>query len=265
MNDKKVIWKRKPLIKNRLLRIGLILLISTYLLSVFLTTEIDWQRILEGIPRGKIFIFAFFPPDFITRSDEILAGIFESLWMTIVATIVGILISIPVSLGAAKNIAPKFVYFLSRGVITLSRSFQEVILAIFFVKLMGFGPFAGMVTLSLSTIGFFAKLLSEDIEEINKSQAEAIKSTGSSWFQWVNYGVQPQVMPRFIGLSLYRLDINFRESAVIGIVGGGGIGSTLNTAFDRYEFETAAAVLIVIISIVMIVEYTSSHLRKLIK
>ena len=99
----------------------------------------------------------------------------------------------------------------------------------------------------------------------NKSQAEAIKSTGSSWFQWVNYGVQPQVMPRFIGLSLYRLDINFRESAVIGIVGGGGIGSTLNTAFDRYEFETAAAVLIVIISIVMIVEYTSSHLRKLIK
>ena len=80
MNDKKVIWKRKPLIKNRLLRIGLILLISTYLLSVFLTTEIDWQRILEGIPRGKIFIFAFFPPDFTTRSDEILACIFESLW-----------------------------------------------------------------------------------------------------------------------------------------------------------------------------------------
>ena len=265
MNDKKVIWKRKPLIENRLLRIALILSISSYLLSVFLTTEIDWKRILEGIPRGKNFIFAFFPPDFLSRSDEILEGIFESLWMTVVSTIVGILISIPVALGAAKNIAPKFVYFLSRGIITLSRSFQEVILAIFFVKLMGFGPFAGMVTLSLSTIGFFAKLLSEDIEDISKSQAEAIKSTGSNWFQWINYGIQPQVMPRFIGLSLYRLDINFRESAVIGIVGGGGIGSTLNTAFDRYEFETAAAVLIVIIFIVMIVEYTSSHLRRLVQ
>ena len=87
---------------------------------------------------------------------------------------------------------------------------------------------AGMLTLSLSTIGLFAKLLSEVIEDISKSQAEAIKSTGSSWFQWINYGVQPQVMPRFIGLSLYRLDINFKESAVIGIVVAGGLGIELD-------------------------------------
>ena len=93
-------------------------------------------------------------------------------------------------------------------------------------------------------------------------QAEAIKSTGAGWLQWINYGIQPQVMPRIIGLSLYRLDINFRESAVIGIVGGGGIGATLNTAFDRYEFETAAAILLIIIAIVMIAEYTSSIVRE---
>lgn len=93
-------------------------------------------------------------------------------------------------------------------------------------------------------------------------QAEAIRATGASWLQWINYGIQPQVMPRIIGLSLYRLDINFRESAVIGIVGGGGIGATLNTAFDRYEFETAAAILITIIAIVLIVEYISSYIRR---
>lgn len=92
-------------------------------------------------------------------------------------------------------------------------------------------------------------------------QAEAIRATGASWLQWINYGIQPQVMPRIIGLSLYRLDINFRESAVIGIVGGGGIGATLNTAFDRYEFETAAAILITIIAIVLIVEYISGYIR----
>ena len=79
---------------------------------------------------------------------------------------------------------------------------------------------------------------------------------------WINYGVQPQVMPRMIGLGLYRFDINFRESAVVGIVGGGGIGATLNTAFDRYEFDSAAAILLIIIAIVMVVEYSSGYLRR---
>ena len=116
--------------------------------------------------------------------------------------------------------------------------------------------------MSLGTFGFYAKLLAEDIENTSPSQAEAVKATGANWFQWVNYSIQPQVMPRMIGLSIYRLDINFRESAVVGIVGGGGIGATLNTSFSRYEFDTAAAILIIIILIVMCMEYTSSFFRK---
>ncbi|MCB1719392.1 MAG: ABC transporter permease subunit, partial [Candidatus Competibacteraceae bacterium] len=107
-----------------------------------------------------------------------------------------------------------------------------------------------------------SKLLAEDIESMDRSQAEAVRATGASWSQWINYAVQPQVMPRLIGLSLYRLDINFRESAVLGLVGAGGIGATLNTAFDRYEFDTAAAIIITIIVIVMFAEYTSSLIRK---
>ena len=93
-------------------------------------------------------------------------------------------------------------------------------------------------------------------------QAEAVRATGAGWFQWLNYAVQPQVLPRMIGLGLYRFDINFRESAVVGIVGGGGIGATLLTAFDRYEFESAAAILLVIIGIVMVVEYSSGWIRR---
>ena len=93
-------------------------------------------------------------------------------------------------------------------------------------------------------------------------QAEAIRATGASWWQVINYGIQPQVMPRLIGLSFYRLDINFRESAVIGIVGAGGIGATLNTAMQRYDYDTAGAILIMIIVVVLAAEYLSSHLRK---
>ena len=120
----------------------------------------------------------------------------------------------------------------------------------------------GFIALSIATIGFYAKLLAEDIEAMDPGQGEAVRATGASWFQWVNYAIQPQVMPRMIGLAVYRLDINFRESAVVGIVGGGGIGATLLTAFDRYEFDSAAAILLIIIFIVMILEYASGYLRK---
>ena len=93
-------------------------------------------------------------------------------------------------------------------------------------------------------------------------QLEAVRATGAGWLQMVSYAVQPQVMPRLIGLSLYRLDINFRESAIIGIVGAGGIGAALNTSFSRYEYDISAAILLVIIGIVLVAEHVSGAIRK---
>lgn len=255
-------WKKPPLIKSSFLRWSLGLAIAVYLALALGTMEVNWTRVAEGIPRGQRFLAGFFPPDFISRWSEILDGLNESIWMTVTSTVVGIALSIPIGLGAAKNLAPKPVYFFCRGVLAVSRSFQEVIIAIFMVKLFGFGPFAGFLTLSIATIGFYGKLLAEDIEDIEPSQAEAVRATGANWFQWLNYSIQPQVLPRMIGLGLYRLDINFRESAIVGIVGGGGIGATLNTAFDRYELDSAAAILLIIIGIVMAVEYTSGFVRR---
>ncbi len=255
-------WQKPPFITNPLLRRGLWLGLGIYLVLAFSSMEVNWSRVLEGLPRGKSFLASFFPPDFVSRWDAIVEGIYESLWMTVVSTVVGVLISIPVGLGAAKNLAARPVYLFCRAILAISRTFPEIILAIFCVKLFGFGPFAGFLALSIATIGFYGKLLAEDIEDMDPVQAEAIKSTGAGWLQWLNYAVQPQVMPRMIGLGLYRFDINFRESAVVGIVGGGGIGATLLTAFDRYEFDAAAAILLIIIGIVMVVEYTSGYVRK---
>ncbi|MCP5083635.1 MAG: phosphonate ABC transporter, permease protein PhnE [Alphaproteobacteria bacterium] len=255
-------WKKPPLIANRFLRWGLWFGAAIYLSLALGTMEINWGRVAEGLPRGQRFLSAFFPPDFVSRWDSIVDGILESIWMTVIATVAGIALSVPVGLGAARNLAPTPVYLFCRAVIAISRTFPEIILAIFAVKLFGFGPFAGFLALSIATIGFYAKLLAEDIEDMDPGQAEAVKATGAGWFQWINYAVQPQVMPRMIGLSVYRLDINFRESAVVGIVGGGGIGATLLTAFDRYEFDSAAAILIIIIAIVMVLEYSSGYLRR---
>jgi phosphonate transport system permease protein len=255
-------WKRPPLILDARWRWALWLGLSLYLVLALGTMEINWTRVYEGIPRGQRFLWSFFPPDFTARFDSILEGMYESIWMTVTSTVVGVGISIPVGVGAARNLSPRPVYYGCRMLIATSRTFPEIILAIFFVKLFGFGPFAGFLALSIATIGFYGKLLAEDIEDMDPAQAEAVRATGANWFQWLNYAVQPQVMPRMIGLGLYRVDINFRESAVVGIVGGGGIGATLLTSFDRYEFASSAAILLIIIGIVIAMEYTSGFLRK---
>ncbi len=256
-------WRRPPVfIRNPYWRWGIYIGALVYLALAISTVDVNWTRVYEGLDRGWRFVQGFLYPDFTTRSRDIWRGLEESLTMTVTSTVVGVLISIPIGIGAARNIAPMPVYLVCRAIIAVSRSFQEIIIAILFVAMFGFGPFAGFLTLSFATIGFLAKLLAEDIEDIDEAQAEAIRATGAGWWQVINYGIQPQVMPRLIGLSLYRFDINFRESAVIGIVGAGGIGATLNTAMDRYEYDSAAAVLILIIVIVMLCEYSSSHVRK---
>ncbi|MDU8926766.1 phosphonate ABC transporter, permease protein PhnE [Alisedimentitalea sp. MJ-SS2] len=255
-------WKKPPFIKSSLLRWLIYLATVTYFTLALWSMDVNWPRVVEGIPRGMEMLSKFFPPDLSDSRGVILDGIMESIWMAVISTIGGILLSVPIGLGAARNLAPSWVYFFCRGIIAVSRTFPEVILAIFAVKFFGFGPFAGFVALSIGTIGFFAKLLAEDIENMSKSQAEAVRATGASWLQWINYAIQPQVMPRMIGLSLYRLDINFRESAVVGIVGAGGIGAHLLTSVQRYEYATTATVLFAIIAIVISLEYSSGYLRK---
>ncbi len=227
-------WKRPPvLLTNPLWRTIILLGGLVYLVLAIQTVEVDWQRVYLGLERGWRFVQGFLVPDFTSRWNDIYAGLMESLTMTVTSTVAGILISVPIGIGAARNLAPIPVYLACRAIITLSRSFQEIIIAILLVAMFGFGPFAGFLTLAFATIGFLSKLLAEEIEDCDLSQTEAVRATGAGWWQVVNYAVQPQVMPRLVGLSLYRLDINFRESAVIGIVGAGGIGATPGNSEPR--------------------------------
>jgi phosphonate transport system permease protein len=255
-------WSPPPLIQDARWRWVLITIAIVYLILAFSTLNVNWIRLARGLERGARIFAGFLQPDFASRWTDIQAGVLESLTMTVVATVLGVLLSIPVGLGAARNLAPLPVYLFCRGLVSLARSFQEVIIAIVFVILIGFGPLAGVLTLSIASIGFLAKLLAEDIEEIDPAQMEAIRATGAGWFQTITYAVLPQVMPRLVGLSVYRFDINLRESAIVGVVGAGGIGSTLQTAFSRYEFEIAGAILIVIVTLVMAMELASGYIRR---
>ncbi|MFW6367902.1 MAG: phosphonate ABC transporter, permease protein PhnE [Halothece sp.] len=255
-------WSPPRLIANPWLRWGLLLGIVIYLGLAVSSLEVDMERVARGIPRSMRLFAGVLQPDFVSRGRDIVEGILESLTMTVISTFVGVLLSLPVALGSARNLSPVPIYLLCRSIVTLSRTFQEVMIAILFVVMVGFGPLAGVLTLSFTSIGFLAKLLSEDIEEIDHAQLEAMQATGGSWLQIITYGVIPQVTPRFVGLSAYRFDINLRESTVVGVVGAGGIGDTLQTSFSRYDYSTSAAILIVIIVLVLATEVVSSWIRK---
>ena len=255
-------WRRRPLIRNPYLRYAVPLLALGYLIAAGASVDVDWQRVAQGLERARTLFRGFLTPDFVSRWEFIRIGILESLAMTVAAMTLGIVLSVPFAFGAARNISPAPVYLACRAFIAISRSFQEIVIAIFFVVMVGFGPLAGALTLAFATIGFLGKLLAEDIEDIDPRPLEAIRATGAGWARQMAYGVVPQIYPRFVGLSVYRLDINFRESSVIGIVGAGGIGGALNTSISRYEYSVTAAILIIIIAIVFIGEYASGVIRK---
>ena len=255
-------WVPPSLIANPVLRYAVYGGALLYVALALGTMDVNWARIAAGADRAIRLFSGFLRPDFVSRGGDIWIGLQESLTMAITSTMVGIVVSIPFGIGAARNIVPLPVYMVCRAVIAVSRSLHEIVVAILLVALVGFGTFAGFLTLAFGTIGFLSKLLAEDIEDIDSAPLEAVRATGAGWWQVLIYAILPQVAPRLIGLSMYRLDINFRESAVVGIVGAGGIGATLNTALSRYEYDSAAAVLVVIIAIVFACEYTSGLIRE---
>jgi len=255
-------WHPPRLIEPTWLRLFVAIAVLVYLALALSTIDVNWTRVSEGLVRAGRLFAGFLTPNFTARWSDIQQGMIESLTMTVTATVAGVILAVPFGLGAARNIAPLWLYAICRSVIAVARSLQDIIVAIFFVAMFGFGPFAGFLTLTVSTIGFLSKLLADDIEEIEPAQVEAIRATGAGFWQVIDFAVASQVVPRLVGLTAYKVDINFRESSVIGIVGAGGIGATLNTALDRYEFDNAAAILLIIIAIVMVCEYASGWIRK---
>jgi phosphonate transport system permease protein len=147
------------MVKSRSWRWILTIGAIVYLVLALGSLEVNWARVADGWPRAMRFVGGFLQPDFDSRWRDISAGIIESLTMTLTSTVVGILISVPIGIGAARNIAPRWLYLACRSIIAASRALQEIIVAIFFVALFGFGAFAGFLTLAFATIGFLSKLL----------------------------------------------------------------------------------------------------------
>lgn len=254
-------WRKPPFISNPLVRYGFYAAVAIYFVVTLVTLPIDWARVSDGMTRAQRIFSGAFPPSF-ERSGLLIDGFLESLKIAILATVGGIAISVPLAFMAASNISIRPIYLLGRGIIIVARSFHPVIVAIIFVKAVGFGPFAGALTLVVYSVGFVAKLLAERIEEIDFGQVEAMRSAGAGFIATLAYAVMPQIMPRLVGLGIYQLDSNLRASAVVGIVGAGGIGATLANAFGRYDYDFALAITMVIVGVILISEAVSGFIRK---
>lgn len=252
--------KRTAFKVNWLARGGWLLAI-VYSLYAANYLDVSWSRFIDGLSNGAVFLGEMVPIDF-SRWKLLVDRLLETIEIAIIASAFGVCFSLPIGLLAARNLMPPWITWPFRTFIALCRSFHPVIFAILFVKAVGFGPLAGILTLIFASIGFIGKLFAEAIEEISLKPLEALRAAGAPFMSVIIYAVLPQVLNRFIGFSSYQLDANLRNSTMVGIVGAGGIGGTLFAAFQRFDYDFLAAILISIIALVMISEFLSTQVKK---
>ncbi len=198
-----------------------------------------------------------------TGAQTVHGALIDSLAIAFLSTALGILMAVPVGFLAARNVnRVVWLNVLARFILVATRSISTLLWALFFVAMFGPGALAGTCAIAFHSIGFIGKMLSEALEESNKGSIEALSAAGASWNARILYGYWPQVKPAFVGIALFRWDINVRESAVLGLVGAGGIGMVLNAAIDVFEWDRVALVLAVIFAVVVAAEVVATQLRK---
>ena len=243
--------------------------ISGFLLALavaVLTIDIDWARTVPLMPQIITVFGDLFPPDFTTVRSEMVTGIVESVVIAVIATGLGLLIAVPLSLLAARNIMTKRILStVTRLVMLAFRGIPELIIAVIFVSAMGLGPVPGTLALTVVTASFSAKLFAEALEEVDAAPREAVVAVGAGKIQEFFASVVPQFMPAFTGHFLYILDVNLRSSTVLGIVGGGGIGFLLLNSMRVLEFQTTGAIVMAIFGIVLAIELIGNWVRQLLR
>ena len=239
---------------------------SFVLVFVVNDLEIDFIKLVTDSSKyfGDI-LSRMLPPDF-SNLNELVYAMFETIEIAFLGTFIAIVLSIPLGLFSARNLAPNyFVYLICKTIVIFFRAIPEFIIAMILVIAIGFGAMPGVLALGLHTMGFLAKFYAEDIEHINKGPIDALKSSGATKSQIISFGVIPQILPSFVANNLYILDRNVRMATMLGIVGAGGIGYELQSSFRMFEYERVSAIIILIFVTIFIIDHLSAFIRSKIK
>ncbi len=239
---------------------------SFILVFVVNDLEIDFIKLVTDSSKyfGDI-ISRMLPPDF-SNLNQLIYAMLETIEIAFLGTFIAIVLSIPLGLFSARNLAANyFVYLICKTIVIFFRAIPEFIIAMILVIAIGFGAMPGVLALGLHTMGFLAKFYAEDIEHINNGPIDALKSSGASKSQIISFGVIPQILPSFVANNLYILDRNVRMATMLGIVGAGGIGYELQSSFRMFEYERVSAIIILIFITIFIIDHLSSLIRSKIK
>jgi phosphonate transport system permease protein len=243
--------------------VGLIVCIS--LLSLWGTGFFDAKRFAESGPAIRQLASEMVPPDF-SRWQTWLKPLLDTLLMSIAGTALAVVFSLPLALLAAPNTSPHpTIYFVVRTVLAFLRSVPEIILGVLFVAAVGFGALPGVLALGLHSVGMVGKFYAEAIEHVDPKPLEAARAAGATQMQVILHAVLPQVLPQLTDVTIYRWEYHFRASAVLGIVGAGGIGFELMAALRLLNYDQVSAILLSILACVVVVDSIGAYLRKTLK
>ena len=224
--------------------------------------DIPWFYFLDAHTQAADLVTRMVPPDW-TFFDTILDPLIETIHIATLGTAITVCVALPLAFIAARNTTPNaLTWFIGRFILVTSRSVNTVVWGLVFVAVFGPGPMAGIWSVAARSLGFVGKLVAEAIEEIDEGAVEAIEATGASRLQVLLIGVLPQVLPVIYGTTVYRWDINIRESTVLGFVGAGGIGIMLYSSINQFAWHEVSVMLIAIFGVVILSELVSATVRR---
>ncbi|MEP0707364.1 MAG: phosphonate ABC transporter, permease protein PhnE [Parvibaculum sp.] len=233
--------------------------------ALWITGFFDSRRFIEGIPALAQLASEMVPPDF-GRWQHWLKPLLDTLAMSIAGTVLAVVISLPLAILAAPNTSPNgLLCQITRTLLAFLRSVPEIILGVIFVAAVGFGALPGVLALALHSVGMVGKFYAEAIEHVDPKPLEAARAAGATPLQVITHSVIPQVFPQLADITLYRWEYHFRASAVLGIVGAGGIGFELMAALRLIAYDQVSAILLSILACVVVVDALGARLRKALK
>lgn len=238
------------------------LLAAIVVLGSLAGSELSLTRLANGVPEMGRLVGEMFPPAF-DRMPSIGRTLLETFQMAVAGTALGVLLSLPLAVLSARNLSPHpMLYYLARSLITFCRTVPDLIWAIIFVITVGLGPFAGVLALTVDTVGFCARFFAEAMEEADDGPPEALRALGAGRIDVIASAVVPATLPSMIATSLFAFEKSTRSSVVLGLVGAGGIGIELMSAVDMYDYRNVSTIILCIFAMVVAVERLSAALRQ---
>lgn len=242
-----------------------LVVIAVCFAALWICGVFDLTRFIEGGPAIAQLASEMVPPDF-SRWRHWLKPLVDTLAMSIAGTALAVCLSLPLALLAAPNTTPNiWLARIVRVFLSAMRSVPEIIMGILFVAAVGFGALPGVLALALHSLGMVGKFYAEAIEHVDPKPLEAARAAGGNRFQVITHAVLPQVLPQLADITIYRWEYHFRASAVLGIVGAGGIGFELMAALRLIHYDQVSAILLTILGCVIVVDGLGGALRKALK